>query len=69
MQCSVFRHKRMVNGRLRIGRTYSGRFKLAGDGKATTIPLGTTDKQLAQQKLLVAVREREKELAGGGSNP
>jgi integrase len=69
MQCSVFRHKRKVNGRLRIGRTYSGRFKLAGEMKATTIPLGTTDKQLAQQKLLMAVREREKELAGGGRKP
>jgi integrase len=30
----------------------------------TTIPLHTTDKQLAQQRLLLAVRQREKELSG-----
>ena len=64
MQCSVFRHKRKKDGRVKIGRLYNGRFKLPGETKATTIPLGTTDKQLAQQKLLLAVREREKELAG-----
>jgi hypothetical protein len=64
MICNVFRHKRRVNGRVQASRLYSGRFKLDGELKVTTIPLHTTDKQLAQQKLLVAVREREKELAG-----
>ena len=49
MQCNVFRHKRKVNGRVRIGRLYSGRFKLDGEFKVTTLPLHTTDKQLAQQ--------------------
>ena len=64
MQCNVFKHKRRVNGRVKISRVYSGRFKLDGELKATTIPLNTTDKQLAQQKLLATVRERERELAG-----
>ena len=64
MQCSVFRHKRKVNGRVQTSRLYSGRFKLDGEFKMTTLPLHTTDKQQAQQKLLLAVREREKELAG-----
>jgi integrase len=64
MICNVFRPKRKINGRLRVGRLYRGRFKLDGEFKVTTIPLHTTDKQLANQKLLVMVRQREKELAG-----
>ena len=59
MQCSVFRHKRKVNGRVQISRLYCGRFKLNGELKVTTIPLHTTDKQLAQQKLLLAVTRLE----------
>jgi len=64
MICNVFKTKRRINGRLHVGRLYRGRFKLDGEFRVTTIPLNTTDKQLAQQKLLLAVREREKELAG-----
>jgi integrase len=64
MICNVFRPKRRINGRLHVGRLYRGRFKLDGEFKVTTLPLHTTDKQLAQQKLLAVVREREKELAG-----
>jgi integrase len=64
MICNVFRPKRKINGRLHIGRLYRGRFKLDGEFRATTLPLHTTDKQLANQKLLLVVRQREKELAG-----
>jgi integrase len=64
MICNVFRPKRRTNGRLHVGRLYRGRFKLDGEFKVTTLPLHTTDKQLANQKLLLVVRQREKELAG-----
>jgi integrase len=64
MICNVFRPKRKINGRLHVGRLYRGRFKLDGEFKVTTLPLHTTDKQLANQKLLLVVRQREKELAG-----
>jgi integrase len=64
MICNVFRPKRRINGRLRVGRLYRGRYKLDGEFKVTTLPLHTTDKQLANQKLLAVVRQREKELAG-----
>jgi hypothetical protein len=64
MTFNVFRPKRKINGRLHVGRLYRGRYKLDGEFKVTTIPLHTTDKQLAKQKLLVVVRQREKELAG-----
>lgn len=64
MICYVFRHKRKAGGRVEISRTYSGRYKLQGEAKTTTVPLHTTDKQRARQKLLEIVQEREKELAG-----
>src|ERR1017187_3251845 len=64
MICNVFKPKRRINGRLQVGRLYRGRFKVDGEFKVTTVPLHTTDKQQAQQKLLLAVREREKEMAG-----
>ena len=64
MICNVFKPKRKINGRLHVGRLYRGRYKLDGEFRMTTIPLHTTDKQLAQQRLLLAVRQREKELSG-----
>jgi integrase len=64
MTFNVFKPRRRINGRLHIGRLYRGRYRLDGEFKMTTIPLHTTDKQLAQQKLLAVVRQREKELAG-----
>jgi integrase len=64
MICNVFKPRRRIDGRLHVGRLYRGRFKLDGEFKLTTIPLNTTDKQLAQQRLLLAVRQRERELAG-----
>ena len=64
MICNVFRQKRRLNGKTIIGRLYRGRFRLAGESRMTTISLHTTDKQVAMQKLLVASRERERELAG-----
>ena len=64
MICNVFRPKRKLNGKMQIGRLYRGRYKLHGEFKVTTLPLHTTDKQLANQKLLLVVRQREKELAG-----
>lgn len=60
----VFRPKRRVKGKLRVGRTYSGRFRLAGDLKTTTEPLGVSDKQVAEEKLRRIVRDAEREREG-----
>jgi len=49
MICNVFRPKRKINGRVHVGRLYRGRFKLDGEFKVTTLPLHTTDKQLASR--------------------
>jgi integrase len=64
MICNVFRPKRRINGRVRVGRLYRGRFKLDGESRVTTVPLHTPDKQRANQKLLLLVRQRERELDG-----
>ena len=45
-------------------RCYRGRFRLDGESDFTDIALKTTDKQIAQQKLAEAVKERQNELAG-----
>lgn len=64
MTCNVFRHKRRVGGNVRVARLYSGRYRSDGEVRFTTVPLQTTDKQLAKQKLFEIVRQRQRELAG-----
>ena len=64
MTSFVFRPKRRVNGKLRVARTWSGEFKLAGDAKPTRIALGVTDKQVAEEKLRRIIREAEREREG-----
>ena len=64
MRSFVFRQKRRVNGKLRVARTWSGEFKLAGDAKTTRVALGVTDKQVAEEKLRRIIREAEREREG-----
>src|SRR5207244_588759 len=56
--------KRRVNGRVRVGRTYIGQFRLSGDPKPTRISLGVSDKQVAEAKLSRIVRDAEREREG-----
>ena len=60
----VFRSKRRVNGKVRVSRTYTGQFRLAGDSKATRVSLGVSDKQVAEERLRRIVREAEREREG-----
>ncbi len=60
----VFRPKRRVNGKVRVGRTYIGQFRLAGDLKPRRVPLGVSDKQVAKEKLSRIEREAEREREG-----
>src|ERR1700680_226861 len=64
MMCFVFRVRRKVKGKLRIARTFSGKFRLPGDAKPTVVALGVMGKQVAQEKLREVVREVERERAG-----
>lgn len=66
MICFVFRPKRRVNGKLRVGRTWNGKFQLRGDAKPTVVALGVSDKQVAQEKLREMVRAIERERSGLG---
>jgi hypothetical protein len=61
---NVFKHKRRKDGKLISARFYSGRYRLEGDSKATTVALKTTDKQVAEAKLKRLVDELERERAG-----
>jgi integrase len=64
MMAFVFRTKRRVNGKVRPGRTYVGQYRLTGDLKPTRVPLGVSDKQVAEEKLRRIVREAEMEREG-----
>jgi len=60
----VFKLKRRARGAVKTCRLYSGRYRLEGESKATTICLHTSDKQVAVAKLRVLVQQREKERCG-----
>jgi integrase len=64
MICTVFRPKRTKNGHAEIARLYRGRYRLEGDTKITDVPLHTTDKRVAQQKLEGIVRQKQLEGVG-----
>jgi hypothetical protein len=64
MICTVFRPKRTKNGHAEIARLYRGRYRLEGDTKISDVPLHTTDKRVAQQKLEEIVRQKQLEGAG-----
>jgi len=44
---TLFRPKRLKNGKPHIARSYRGRYRLDGADKITDIPLHTTDKRVA----------------------
>src|SRR5437879_1992475 len=64
MMESVFRAKRRIKGKVRVARTFTGQYRLAGDRKATRVSLGVSDKQVAIEKLRRIVREAEREREG-----
>src|SRR5450631_1261417 len=64
MRSFVFRQKRKVKGKIRKAPTYTGEYKLSGDGKATRVALGVSDKYVAQEKLRRIVRDAEMEREG-----
>jgi len=66
MQSHVFKHKRRVNGKVVASRCWYGRYKLPGDVCAKTVPLETTDKDIARERLRKIVKRLEREAAGVG---
>jgi len=64
MICTIFRPKRTKNGKAHVSRLYRGRYRLEGETKMHDIPLHTSDKRVAQQKLEEIVKTRQLESAG-----
>ncbi len=64
MICTVFRPKRTKGGRVAVARLYRGRFRLNGDPRVSDVPLHTSDKRVAQQRLEEIVKERQLEREG-----
>ncbi|MFA9480468.1 tyrosine-type recombinase/integrase [Phycisphaerales bacterium AB-hyl4] len=60
----VLRRKRKRNGRAVQDRTYTGRYRLEGQGQVQTVALGVTDKRVAAEKLKAIVNQAERERAG-----
>ena len=65
MTSHIFKHRRRVDGKLKVSRLYYGRYRITG-GALTTVPLKTTDKQVAAQRLRKIVEGAEMESAGIG---
>jgi hypothetical protein len=64
MILTVFRPKRIKNGKVQIARSYRGRYRLDGERKITDIPLHTTDRRVAQQRIEQIVKEKQMEAVG-----
>ncbi len=64
---NVFKPKRYRDGKLHIARTYSGRYRVPGQSRVTTVALKTPDKQVAEERLRKIVNEIERE--GEGLTP
>ncbi|MET0222786.1 MAG: hypothetical protein ABW346_00210, partial [Terrimicrobium sp.] len=64
MILTVFRPKRIKNGKARIARSYRGRYRLEEEDNINDIPLYTTDKRVARERLEKIVREKQLESVG-----
>jgi len=61
---TLYRPKRMRAGKRIVSRLYSARIRVDGERRILNVPLGVSDKQVAQEKLRRLVQEKEKELNG-----
>jgi integrase len=64
MKQHVFKRSRLVDGKRIFAKTYTGRFRIAGDLKDTEVPLDLKDKQSAQSQLAAIVKQAEMERHG-----
>lgn len=64
MICYPFQPSRIINGKRVKSRLFYGRLQLQKGDKLETIPLGVTDRRVADQKLNSIVKERQLVAAG-----
>lgn len=60
----VYRPRRLVGGKLKVARLYRARYRLDGQHRMAEIPLKTTDKVVAKQKLERILLEKQQEAVG-----
>ena len=64
MILTIFRPRRVKNGKPCVARSYRGRYRLEGEEAISDIPLYTTDKRVARERLEQIVREKQLESVG-----
>ena len=64
MICMIYRRKRVSDGKTETARLYRGRYRLEGEAKITEVPLHTSDKRVARQRLEEIVKQRQQEQPG-----
>ncbi len=64
MILTVFRPKRVKNGKVRISRSYRGRYRINLGDPLEDVPLNTTDKRIARERLESIVKEKQMEEVG-----
>ena len=64
MILTIFRPKRIKDGKPHVSRSYRGRYRLDEGDKLTDIPLHTTDKRVARERLERIVRDKQLEAVG-----
>lgn len=62
---TVFRQKtKGSDGTPEVARLYRGRYRMDGESKITDVPLHTTDKRIAEQRLEQIIRDKQMEKSG-----
>ncbi len=61
---TLFKPKRLRNGKRAVSRLYSLKLRLSGENRISCIALGVTDRQVAEERARQIVQEREKEIVG-----
>ena len=61
---TLYRPKRLRDGKRIVSRLYSARIRVGGERRILNVSLGVSDKQVAQEKLRRLLQEKEKELNG-----
>ncbi|HWL53230.1 MAG TPA: site-specific integrase [Chthoniobacteraceae bacterium] len=64
MICTVFKPKRIKDGKTVVARLYRGRYRLDGERVMRDVPLNTPDKRVAQQRLEEIVKRKQMEAEG-----
>lgn len=64
MICFVFRPRRRRKGQLVKARMYSGRIRLDDETRPVTVPLKTTDRQVAEKRMHDEARRHQREAEG-----